>query len=232
MESLIILFTIFITITGYVLSRNIFARYKHPLLNPVFLTTVIVITILLLTGLDFNDYKPGKEIMTFLLGPATVALALPLYKNRQYLWSGLIPILLGVGIGSLVNIVTVIVMAHLTSLEKAIVISLAPKSITAPIAIEVSKIIGGDPALAVVFVVATGMIGAIMGSSLLSLIRVKDPVARGLAIGTTSHGQGTAIALQEGETQGAMSGIAMALAAVFTSFAAPSIVPFLLRVMF
>lgn len=187
---------------------------------------MFVILILSLLGLSFDDYQPGKQIMTFLLGPATVALALPLYHNRKALWSGLVPVVLGVLAGSLSNIIVVVIIGKAAALEQNILISLIPKSITAPIAIEVAKLTGGDPALTAIFVVATGMIGAIAGPSLLNFLKVHNPVARGLAIGTTAHGQGTAIALQEGEIQGAMSGVAMALAAVFTSFLVPFLIPF------
>lgn len=223
---IIIGFTILITVFGYWLSRYLFIRYKNPLLNPVFLTTMFVILVLTLLGLDFDDYKPGKEIMTFLLGPATVALALPLFHNRKVLWSGLVPVVLGILAGSLSNIIVVLLIGKAADLDHNILISLIPKSITAPIAIEVAKLTGGDPALTAIFVVATGMLGAIAGPALLTFLHVHNPVARGLAIGTTAHGQGTAIALQEGETQGAMSGVAMALAAVFTSFLVPFLIPF------
>lgn len=224
MKLTITIFSIIITVFGYILSRKIFNKYKIGVLNPVFLTTSIVIACLLLLGLDFEDYKPAKEIMTFLLGPATVALALPLYNNRKALLSGLIPVLIGVSIGSLTNMLIVFFIGKIALLDKKILLSLLPKSITAPIAIEVSKIIGGDPALAAAFVVATGMIGAIIGPALLTLANITNPVARGLAIGTTAHGQGTAVALQEGETQGAMSGVAMAIAAVLTAILAPLLI--------
>lgn len=229
MNILVILFTIFITIGGYILSRQIFNKYKHPLLNPVVLTTIMVITILLLFNLNFNDYKPGKNIMTFLLGPATVALAVPLYNNRQILRKGLLPIFTGIIIGSLTNIIVVVLVGKMFSFNETILKSLAPKSITAPIAIEVSQVIKGNPSLTAAFVVITGMIGSIIGPSLLNWLKVNDPVARGLSIGTTSHGQGTAVILEEGEPQGAMSGIAMAIAAIFTSFIVPFIVPILLK---
>lgn len=225
---MIVFFTIIITIAGYLVSRVIFNKFKNPLLNPVVLTTVMVIGILALSGLKYEDYEPGKERMTFLLGPATVALALPLYHNRKRLWAGFIPVLLGVAVGSVINIIAMIFLGQLAGFDNNIIASLVPKSITAPIAIEVVRIIGGDPSLAAVFVVMSGMIGSMIGPILLTRLRIYDPIARGLAMGTTSHGQGTAVALAEGETQGAMSGVAMAFAAVITSFVAPFLIPLFL----
>lgn len=230
MHTLIIAFTILITVGGYILSRQIFNKYKHPLLNPVVLTTIMVIIILSLFKLNFNDYKPGKDIMTFLLGPATVALAVPLYNNRQSLWKGLFPVFSGVIIGTLANIIGVTLIGKIFSFNETLIKSLAPKSITAPIAIEVSRISHGNPSLTAAFVVITGMIGSIVGPSLLTKLKITDPVARGLSIGTTSHGQGTAVILEEGEIQGAMSGVAMAIAAIFTSFIVPFIAPILLKI--
>jgi predicted murein hydrolase (TIGR00659 family) len=228
MRLAVILFTIVITVIAYICSRQAFLRFKNPLLNPVFLSTVAVIGILLGCGLSFNDYTPGKEVMTFLLGPATVALALPLYLHRDALTSYAFPILAGVAAGSLSTIATILWVGQLAGLSPQVLSSLAPKSVTAPIAMEIARITGGDPALAAAFVVATGMIGSMIGPLLLTKLKVSNPVARGLALGTTSHGQGTAIALMEGETQGAMAGIAMALAAVFTSLIAPYYIPLFL----
>jgi putative effector of murein hydrolase len=109
-----------------------------------------------------------------------------------------------------------------------VLLSLGPKSVTVPIAVEISRLAGGEPTLTAAFVVATGMIGSILGPTLLSAVKVKNPVARGLALGTVSHGQGTAVALLEGETAGAMGGVAMAIAAVFTALIAPYYLPLLL----
>lgn len=223
----LIAFTIVITITAYGISRQIFLKTKNAVLNPVLLSTTAVIAILLALGITFEQYKPGKEIMTFLLGPATVALALPLYRNRRVLRETLGAIVLGVASGSFLTILAAVLLAKLGNLETTIVTSIAPKSVTAPIAIEIARITGGDAALTAAFVVATGTLGSVIGPGVLTLCKIYNPVARGLAMGTTSHGQGTAVILQEGETQGAMSGVAMALAAIFTSFIAPFLIPWL-----
>jgi len=229
MKAVILAFSAVITVSAYIGSRSLFLRYKHPLLNPVFVSTVVIITILKGVNLTFDDYQPAKEVMTFLLGPATVALALPLYKNRKVLGSYALPVFTGVAAGSLATIAAVLLVGRIAGLSRGILISIAPKSVTAPIAVEISRLAGGEPSLTAAFVVATGMIGSMIGPALLSRLKIGDPVARGLALGTTSHGQGTAIALLEGETQGAMAGIAMAIAAVFTALIAPIYFPLFLH---
>jgi len=222
-------FTIIMTIAIYFISRKVYLKIQNSLLTPLLLSTITIILILHYLGITFEQYKPGKEIMTFLLGPATVALALPLYQNREVLRKAFIPILVGIVSGALSTLTTAVLLAKWSGLDPLLVTSIAPKSITAPIAIEVSLITGGDPAITVAFVVFTGTLGSMIGASFLSLCKIKNPVARGLAMGVTAHGQGTATILQEGQTQGAMSGVAMALAAIFISFIAPFYIPWLLK---
>jgi putative effector of murein hydrolase len=168
--------------------------------------------------------------MTWLLGPATVALALPLYNNRRLLRQFALPLSLGLMAGTGTTMAVALWSGHAAGLEPTLLRSLAPKSVTAPIAIDIAALTGGDPALAVAFVVTTGMLGSMVGPLFLSRLGISHPVARGVALGTTAHGQGTAIALLEGETQGAMAGISMALAAVWTACIAPFCIPFLLKI--
>jgi predicted murein hydrolase (TIGR00659 family) len=223
------LFTIFITLIAYFLSRKVFLKTQNPFLNPVLLSTTAVILILHYTGITFAEYKPGKSIMTFLLGPATVALALPLYLNRQILLKSFFPILIGITCGAISTLITAVLLAKLSGLDPVIVASIAPKSITAPIALEIALLTGGNPAIAVAFVVFTGTLGSVIGAAVLSLCKIDNPVARGLAMGVTAHGQGTATILQEGQTQGAMAGVAMGLAAILISCIAPFLIPWLVN---
>ena len=223
-------FAIILTVGVYTLSRRAFLRYGYALLSPVFLSTLIIIAVLTLCRIPFAGYKPAESIMTALLGPAVVALALPLYRQRHTVLRLLPAVLAGIASGSLVSLASVIAVARWAGLQPLIVVSLAPKSVTAPVAVEISRIIGGDQALTATFVITTGVIGSMLGPWFLSRIRIHDPVARGLAVGTASHGQGTAMMLQEGERQGALSGVAMALAAVFVSLIAPLLVPWLVAI--
>lgn len=222
-------FTIILTIAIYIISRKIFLKIQIALLTPLLLSTTAIILILHYSEISFDQYKPGKDIMTFLLGPATVALALPLYLNRHILRDSFVPILVGIGCGAVSTLTTAVLLAKLNGLDSLIVTSIATKSITAPIAIEIALITGGDPAIAVAFVVFTGTLGSMIGAGFLSLCKIDNPVARGLAMGVTAHGQGTATILQEGQTQGAMAGVAMALAAISISFIAPFFIPWLVN---
>jgi len=222
-------FTIILTVSIYFISRKIYLKTRNALLTPLLLSTIAIILILHYWGITFEEYKPGKDIMTFLLGPATVALALPLYLNRHVLRKLFVPILVGIACGAVSTLTTAVMLAKLNGLDTLIVTSIAPKSITAPIAIEIALITGGDPAIAVAFVVFTGTLGSMIGAAFLTLCKIDNPVARGLAMGVTAHGQGTATILDEGQTQGAMAGVAMALAAIFISFIAPFYIPWLIQ---
>ena len=227
--TILITFTIILTLLLYIVSRSIFLKTKNPLYNPVLLSTTVIIIIFHYSEITFEQYKPGKDVMTFLLGPATVALALPLYLNRNVLRQALFPILAGISFGALSTLTTAVLLAKISGLDALITASIAPKSITAPIAIEISRLTGGDPAIAVAFVVFTGTLGSIIGPSFLSFCKITNPIARGLSMGVTSHGQGTATILQEGTLQGAMAGVAMAVAAIFISFIAPFYIPWLVN---
>ncbi|WP_224982915.1 LrgB family protein [Geomonas agri] len=229
MNPLIFTSLVLLTVGVYLATRWLFLTYRHPLLNPVFLSTVAIIALLQATGLTLEDYRPAKDVMTFLLGPATVALALPLYHNRLVLRRHALPVFSGVAAGSLTTMAAALVAGRLLRLDDGVLLSLGPKSVTVPIAVEISRLTGGDASLTAAFVVATGMIGSVAGPTLLTLCRVQSPVARGLALGTVSHGQGTAVALLENETAGAMGGVAMAIAAVFTALVAPYYLPLFLR---
>lgn len=222
------LFGIGVTVSAYCVSRWLARRYPSPLTTPVFFSTTLVVLALLTWDVSLEDYQPAREIMTYLLGPATVALAVPLYKHWQTLLRHLLPVMAGLVVGSLSALVAAVFIAKFFALSDGILASLSVKSVTAPIAIELATLVGGDSTLTAVFVVVTGMIGAMFGPWLLSVFRIDDPVARGLALGTVSHGQGTAQAVIEGELQGAAAGIAMGLAAVFVSSIAPLLVPYLL----
>ena len=221
-------FTILLTVVLYIISRKIWIKTQNALLTPLLLSTAGIILILHYSGITFEQYKPGKQIMTFLLGPATVGLALPLYLNRHILRSSFFPILIGIVCGAVSTLTVSVLLAKVSGLEALIVASIAPKSVTTPIAIEIAQIVGGDPAITVAFVVFTGTLGSMIGASVLTLCKITNPVARGLAMGVTAHGQGTATILQEGQTQGAMAGVAMALTAIITSFIAPLFIPWLL----
>jgi putative effector of murein hydrolase len=221
-------FCVAVTVGAYLLSRLLARRYPSPLTTPVFFSTILIIAVLAPSGVGVADYEPAKRLMVFLLGPATVGLAVPLYKNRQTLLRNTLPALVGLGVGSLVTLAAAVVVARLLGLPEVIRASISIKSVTTPIAIELAPIVHGNPTLTAAFVIATGMIGTMLGPWLMNVAGIHDPLSRGLALGTISHGQGTAQAVIEGELQGAAAGIAMGLAAVFTSCVAPFLVPILI----
>ena len=220
-------FVIALTLGAYAASRRLFVKTRLALLNPVVVSTIGIIVVLLALGIRSEQYGAGRDLMTTLLGPATIALAVPLYRQRHRLFTWWAPIGLGVVCGSVATVVTAVLFARFTSLDRMLVLAVAPKSVTAPVAIEIASILGTNLSLTAALVVVTGMVGAMMGAPLLTAMRVSSPVARGVAIGTTSHAQGTAAILQEGELQGSMSAIAMALAATFTAFVGPFLIPWL-----
>ncbi|MDF2569074.1 MAG: cidB [Sporomusa sp.] len=224
MEYLTTFSLIMLTLLAYVFSRFLVMRYNNPLLNVVIVSSALVVAVLFLLHLPYAAYQPGKEIMTILLGPTTVALAVPLYNNRAIFRKNMVTIILGVCLASSLTSITAMTITQMLGMPRDIVISIGPKSVTAPIAAQVAEVNGGDPNLAIAFVVVTGALGAIVGPTLLTLLRISNPMIRGLAMGTTSHGQGTAIALMEGEQQGLMAGIGMTLSALITSTLFPIIV--------
>lgn len=226
MVVLVTLLSIAITIGAYLLSKIAGKRYPSPLTTPVLFSTTLIIVLLLSLNINYDEYTIAKEIMTFLLGPATVALAVPLYKNRDMVKKHSVPALLGLVFGTVSTIFSAVILAKLLNLSNEIIASSSVKSVTVPVAVEVSTIIGGDPALTAAFVVATGILGTALGPWLMNVTSITHPLSRGLALGAISHGQGTAHAATEGELQGAIAGVAMGLSAIFTAIIAPTFVPF------
>ncbi len=214
-----------LTLAAYLAMRALYLRFRHPLLNVVALTAGAVIAALVALDAPYSAYVPAQKIMTFLLGPATVALAVPLYRHRELLRKNAAPIAASVALGGLSAMLSASLIAKWGGLPRDVVMSMLPKGVTIPIAVEVARIYGGIPPLAAAFVVATGTFGSLFGCWLLSFARVHDPVARGLALGTVSHGQGVASALMEGERQGAMAGLAMILCGILTALMAPLVAP-------
>lgn len=214
-----------VTLLAYQLGTWLFRRGGcHPLLNPV-LTAVLVLVVLLKgTGTEYQTYFRGAQFIHFLLGPATVALAIPLYREIGIIRRTFMPIAVSLGVGSLVGIISAVGIAWLLGGERIILLTVAPKSITTPIAMGVSEQIGGLPSLTAVVVVLTGIAGAVIGDWVLDRLRIRDHAARGMALGVASHGIGTAHAIQKNRTSGAFSALAMALNGLFTALLLPLLV--------
>ncbi|PLR68543.1 MULTISPECIES: LrgB family protein [Bacillaceae] len=219
---------IIITIVIYAAMRQVYKKFPLPILVPIATCTFLLILLLLATRTSYTEYMTGGVWIDELLGPAVVALAYPLYENRRILKKYAFTILTSVFAGSMIGIVSGTALARLFHVDEQLILSLAPKSVTNPIAMDVADIIGGIPALAVIYVVIAGLSGAMFGPYLLNLFGIWHPVAKGIGLGTASHGTGTARALEIGELEGAISSIAMTLSGIFTAIICPFLAPFIL----
>jgi len=200
------------------------ATGRHPFANPVFHSMWILAAFLLLTGTSYTTYFSGAQFVHFLLGPATVALAVPLYGQVGRLRRLWLPIGVALLVGSVAAIVSAIGIAWVLGGSHELMMSLAPKSATMPIAMGVAEKIGGLPSLAAVAAAIAGISGAIMATGLLNLLRIREPAVRGFAVGMAAHGIGTARAIQVNETAGAFSALAMGLNGIATALLVPLIV--------
>jgi predicted murein hydrolase (TIGR00659 family) len=200
---------------------------SNPLLNPVAVSVLTLIAILLLIDIPYADYFDGAQFVHFLLGPATVALAIPLYQQLPRLKALWLPILLTVILGVVLAAVSAVSIAGLLNGSAITLLSLSPKSVTAPVAMGIAEKIGGLPSLTAALVVCTGIIGAVIGTKLFDWLGIRDDTVKGIAMGVTAHGIGTARAFQVSAEMGAFSGLAMALSAFITSVILPWLIPWL-----
>lgn len=211
-----------LTLVAYLIAHSLYRRSGlNPLVNPVAISVALLILLLLATDTPYEDYFAGAQFVHFLLGPATVALAVPLYTQLGKLRALLIPILISLLTGIFVAAVSAVGSAWLLGASPTTLLSLAPKSVTAPVAMGIAEQIGGLPSLTAVLVVTTGIIGAVTGFKLFSLLGIKDDSIKGIAMGVTSHGIGTARAFQVSSAAGAFSGLAMALTAMLSALLLP-----------
>lgn len=197
---------------------------KRPYVNPVLIAVALLAVVLWTTATPYQTYFEGAQFVHFMLGPATVALAAPLYGNLSRIRASAIPLLCALLAGSVTAILSALGVAYALGIRGDVLISIAPKSVTAPVALGISESMGGQPTLTAVLVILTGIMGAVMATPLLNRLGVTDWRARGFAVGVASHGIGTARAFQVNETAGAFAGIGMGLNALLTTVLAPIIV--------
>ncbi len=217
------------TLVAYQAASWLWARAgMTPLLNPVLLSVVMLVAFLTATGTDYRTYFAGAQFVHFLLGPAVVALAIPLYRQVQTLRQSAGAVVAALLAGSVTAALSALGIAWALGATRRTLLSLAPKSVTTPIAMGISEAIGGMPSLTAVLVILTGITGAVAGPWLLDRLRVKDPRAQGLALGVASHGIGTARALHLDEVAGAFAGLAMGLNGLATAVLVPLLVHWLL----
>ncbi|MDY2632748.1 MULTISPECIES: LrgB family protein [unclassified Clostridium] len=216
------LFGIIISLLAFEAGLLIYKKTKFPLFNPLLIAIALVISFLLVFNIDVDIYNKGGQFINMFLGPATVVLAVPLYKQLNLLKKYLLPILVGILLGSSIGISSVILLANIFGFEKVLTISLLSKSVTTPIGIEITKQLGGLAPVTVLSIIISGIIGSILGPLLCKKFKINNKVAIGIAIGTASHAVGTSKALELGETEGAMSSLSIGIAGIMTVFLAPT----------
>jgi predicted murein hydrolase (TIGR00659 family) len=217
-----------LTLLAYQGAQWLYVRsHYNPLVNPVLIAVTCLVLLLTVTGTRYETYFHGAQFVHFLLGPATVALAIPLYMHFKRVRAMFMPILVGLIVGSLTAILSAVAIGRLFGASLPTQLSLAPKSVTTPIAMGIAERIGGIPSLTAVLVILTGILGAVGGRYLFDTIKVEDPAIRGFAMGIASHGIGTARAFQISEQTGAFSALAMGLNGALTAILLPSIAAWL-----
>lgn len=216
------------TLVCYLIAQRIYnLSGGHALFNPVAIAAGLLIVLLVVADTSYEVYFDGAQFVHFLLGPATVSLAIPLYRERHRLRALGLPIFVALLAGVLAASLSAVGLGLLLGADTATLLSLAPKSVTAPVAMGISVKLGGYPSLTAVLVVATGILGAVVGMAVFRLLRIRDPVVSGFAMGVTSHGIGTARAFQISREMGAFSGLAMALSAFATALLLPPLMGWL-----
>lgn len=220
-------FGIFISLISFKIGKDIFNKFKLPILNPILVALVIILSIMKIFDIPTSYYNKGGDILGFFIAPATVCLAIPLYKELDSLKKHYKIILIGSLVGSITAIVSVLILGKLLDIQDVILLSFVPKSITTPIGIEVSKLLGGIPAITVFAIMVTGITGNIFAPFMLKLFKIENAIAKGLGIGISSHAVGTSKAIEMGETEGAMSALSIVIAGIITIFIAPIILKFI-----
>lgn len=216
-------FGIVISLLTYWLAVQIRKKFDYPIFNPLLISAIMIIVILVIFDIDYETYNKGAKFITYLLTPSTVCLAVPLYKQSRILMKHLDAILISILSGCLAGMCTIALLCTLLQAKNTLIFSLLPKSITTAIAIGVSEQIGGNSTITVGVVIITGILGAIIAKSVCRFFNIHHPVAIGLALGNSSHAIGTAKAIEFGEIEGAMSSLSIVIAGIFTVILAPII---------
>lgn len=216
-----VLFGIVLSLIAFEIGLFIYRKTNISFFNPLLIAIGFVICFLLAFNIDFESYNKGAQFINMFLGPCTVILAVPLYKQIELLKEHSTSIIIGILVGSFIGIFSIIGLSYLLNLNGEIIKSLIPKSVTTPIGIEISSELGGLVPITVLAIVITGICGAVMGPTICKIFRIKDPVAVGISLGTAAHAVGTSKAIELGETEGAMSGLSIGVAGIITVLISP-----------
>lgn len=216
-------FLLFLTFAVFFVAKLLQKKTGYVLLNPILLTIAALIAFLKLTGISYETYNEAGKLIEFWLKPAVVALGVPLYLQLKQIKKQLLPILLSQLAGCIIGVVSVVLIAHLLGASPETILSLAPKSVTTPIAMEVSKAVGGIPALTAAVVVCVGLFGGIMGFKVMKLLKVHRPISQGLSMGTAAHALGASTAMEVGSKYGAYAGLGLTINGILTALLTPAI---------
>ena len=209
-------FGVTVSLIGYGAGIMLKKKFKYAFLNPLLISIIFVIGVVMLCGVDYESYENSAQYLSYLLTPATVCLAVPLYQQMTLLKKNLAAVACGILAGVLASLGSVLLLAFLFGLEHDVYVTLLPKAITTAIGMGVSEELGGLVTITVAVIIVTGVIGYVIGEAVCKLFRIYEPIAKGLALGTSSHAIGTAKALEMGEVEGAMSSLAIAVAGLLT----------------
>ncbi|WP_458458081.1 LrgB family protein [Pseudobutyrivibrio sp.] len=205
-----------ISLISYAIGAKLKRKFGYGFLNPLLISIIVTIIVLISCNISYETYNEGAKYLSWLLTPATVCLAIPLYEEWELLKNNAKAVLLGVFAGVITSLVTVFVLAKMMGLSHANYVTLLPKSITTAIGMGVSEELGGYVTITVAVIVITGVIGNIFGELICKIFRIKEPISKGLALGTAAHAIGTAKAMELGDVEGAMSSLSIAVAGVIT----------------
>lgn len=217
------IFLIALTFVVFVFAQHLQRRVGLKLLNPILVSIALLIGILLLADVDYATYRAGGDYIDFWLKPAVVALGVPLYKQLGIIRKQMLPLLIAEMAGCVAGIISVVLVAKLLGATQTVVMSLVPKAVTTPIAMEISASVGGIPALTAAVVVCTGIFGGMAGFRITSMGRVKSPIAQGLSMGTAAHAMGTSAAMERSDRYGAFSSLGLTLNGLLTAILSPVI---------
>lgn len=202
-------------------------KAQKPIFNSLLICIILIILFLKITKIPYENFKIGADTMNFMLGPVTVVLAVPLYRQFDLFKKHLKEILVGILVGVVTSFIVITLIGKLTATDNNIVYSILPKSITTPMGISLVNALGGVESITVVCIIATGIFGNILGELILKICRIKHPVAKGIAMGTAAHAMGTSKALEMGEVEGAMSSLSIGISGVLTVMLVPVLINFI-----
>ena len=221
------IFGIILTILFFNIGIYIQKKTNKPIFNPLLIAILGIILFLSITRIPYESYKLGGDRINFFLGPVTIVLAVPLYKQFDLFKKYLLEILIGISCGVVVSFISIKLIGHFTNADVDIINSLIPKSITTPMGISLTKTLNGVEAITVVSIILTGILGAIISPIVFKIGKINNPVAKGIALGTSAHALGTTKALEMGEVEGAMSGLSIGISGIITVILIPIIIKFL-----